>query len=213
MDDSRPLLSSRTLFDLTFHTSKSYEGQDGSFGFQYLVLVPLGLVAILFLRRRPATSAAVVALVAAAALLGSQPVARYLYACLPLMTIAFAAVMAGRPAVAVPIAGCIRIGGYVANGYFLAVGQLLSQGVFPPEALFARGPRTATLMSRCLFAPVIAHYNQTTHPSTAVLLVDEPSVADLKGPVYENSWQPVHYAQRDPPGAQHNQYGSADAKP
>src|SRR6185369_4645793 len=35
---------------------------------------------------------------------------------------------------------------------------------------------------------VIAHYNQTTHPSTAVLLVDEPSVADLKGPVYENSW-------------------------
>ena len=39
-----------TLFDLTFHTHRYYEGQNGSLGFQYLVFLPLGLV--LMFRRR-----------------------------------------------------------------------------------------------------------------------------------------------------------------
>ena len=82
-----------TLFDLTFHSSKSYEGQDGSFGFQYLLLVPLAAVAILFLRRRSATSAAGVALGAGMVIMSTQPNARYLYACLPLVTVAFAGVL------------------------------------------------------------------------------------------------------------------------
>ena len=64
-DQYRKPLSWRLPFDLTFHTSQSYEGQDGSFGFQYLLLAPLAVVALLVARRRPAVSAAVVALGAA----------------------------------------------------------------------------------------------------------------------------------------------------
>ena len=34
-----------TLYDLTFRTHLTYEGRNGSFGFQYLVLAPLAVAA------------------------------------------------------------------------------------------------------------------------------------------------------------------------
>ena len=53
---------------------RHYEGQDGSFGFQYLVLAPMALLALLVAPRRRAVAAAFVALTAIAAdpALGAQ---------------------------------------------------------------------------------------------------------------------------------------------
>src|SRR5205085_5143450 len=70
-------LSLRTPFDLTFHPDEYYEGQRGSLGFHYLLFVPLGLLGFAVARRRPAVSAAVVALGASAVILSTEPNARY----------------------------------------------------------------------------------------------------------------------------------------
>jgi hypothetical protein len=93
----RPL-TWNTPYDLTFRTNLTYEGQNGSLGFQYLVLAPLGLAALVVVRRRPGqasavSSAAVVALGAAAIIMGTQPNARYVYAALPLLSVPFAAIL------------------------------------------------------------------------------------------------------------------------
>ena len=132
-----------TLFNLTFQSTKTYEGQNGSFGFQYLLLVPLAVVGILFLRRRSAGSAAGVALGAATAILLSQPNARYLYPCLPLLTVAFAAVLgwADRQwlfrALIVLVLASIR-----SQRLLPAVRELLSQRVFAAQTFFAGRSRS-----------------------------------------------------------------------
>ena len=90
----RPL-TWNTPYDLTFRTNLTYEGQNGSFGFQYLVFAPLGLAALLVApRRRDVLSAVAVALGAAAIIMRTQPNARYLYSALPLLSVPFAALLA-----------------------------------------------------------------------------------------------------------------------
>ena len=86
-------LTWKTPYDLTFRTTRYYEGQYGSFGFQYLVLAPLALLALLVAPRRQAVSAAVVASSAILLILGTQPNARYLYPALPLLFVPFAALL------------------------------------------------------------------------------------------------------------------------
>src|ERR1019366_697601 len=68
-----------TPYDLTFRSNLYYEGQHGSFGFQYLVMTPLALLALLVSPRRPAVGAAVVAITAILLILNTEPNARYLY--------------------------------------------------------------------------------------------------------------------------------------
>ena len=84
-------LAWRTPFDLTFYTHLFYEGQNGSFGFQYLLLLPLAVAALVLVRRRRAAGAAIVGVGAGALILHSVPNARYLYYVLPLVTAAAAA--------------------------------------------------------------------------------------------------------------------------
>ncbi len=88
-----------TPYDLTFGTNRYYEGQHGSFGFQYLVITPLALLALLVWPRRQAVGAAVVAVTAILLVLGTEPNARYLYPALPLLFVPLAALLgwAARP--------------------------------------------------------------------------------------------------------------------
>src|ERR1017187_9194365 len=75
----------RTPYDLTFHTDRYSEGRAGSLGFHYLLLVPLGIVALLAVRRRPAWSAAVISLGGGLIVLRSMGNDRYFYPSLPLL--------------------------------------------------------------------------------------------------------------------------------
>src|ERR1035441_2691364 len=88
----RPLAWS-TPYNLTFRSNRYYEGQDGSFGFQYLVLAPLGLLALLVAPRRQAVGAAVVSITAILLFLTTEPNARYLYPAMPLLFVPFAALL------------------------------------------------------------------------------------------------------------------------
>ena len=78
-------------YDLTFHTDRYYEGHPGTFGFHYLLLVPLGLLALPLVRRRRAAGAALVSVAGALIVLKFLPNVRYLYPALPLTLVPFAA--------------------------------------------------------------------------------------------------------------------------
>src|SRR6185369_3982420 len=75
-------LTWRTAYDITFHTHDYFEGQDGSVGFQYLILVPLGILGAFMVRGR-AGIAAVIGIGAAALVVWQLPNARYVYPALP----------------------------------------------------------------------------------------------------------------------------------
>jgi hypothetical protein len=184
----RPL-TWNTPFDLTFHSSKTYEGQDGSFGFQYLLLAPLGVVAMLFLRRRPAASAAVVALGASFLIMRSQPNARYLYTALPLLTVTFAALLGWAAdhrrlygALIGLVAACITM-----NTYFLPSSSYYHRD-FCLRLPFSRAERDRFRAEAVPIREVIAYYNRA-HPNSTVLMANESAIAGLNGTIYENHWQ------------------------
>jgi putative flippase GtrA len=181
-------LTWKTLYDLTFRTSKLYEGQNGSFGFQYLLLLPLALVAILFLRRRPAVSAGIVALGAATIIMLTQPNARYLYPALPLATVAFAALLgwvASRRALFLTLMvfsiACVGI-----NGYFLPSSTYYHKE-FSLRRPFSHAER-ARYLAEIAPSRVINAYFSKTHPNSTVMRIGPPDIAGLEGTVYENSW-------------------------
>src|ERR1019366_300015 len=89
----REPLTLHTPFDLTFHSNCYFEGRPGSMGFQYLLFVPLGLIGLIFVRRRAALSAAFLSVAGALVILTVLPNARYLYPSLPLLLVPFAALL------------------------------------------------------------------------------------------------------------------------
>ena len=178
-----------TPFDLTFRSHLTYEGRDGSFGFQYLLLAPLAVLAILFLRRRAAVSAGIVALGAAIAIMASQPNARYLYAALSLLYVPFAALLSwagGGPrwlyrALIAFVVACIFM-----NGYFLPSSSYYHRD-FCLRLPFSRAERDRYRAEATPIREVIAYYDRA-HPNSTVLLANDAALAGLSGTVYENHW-------------------------
>jgi len=183
----RPL-TWNTPFDLTFYSNKTYEGQNGSFGFQYLAMAPLAVVAFLFLRRRPLVSATVVALGACILIMRSQPNARYLYPALPLLSVPVAALLRwagnqrwlyrGLLVFAIACAGL--------NLYFLPSASYYHRD-FCLRLPFSRAERDRFRAAAAPIREVIAYYNRA-HPNSAVLLTSDGTIAGLTGEVYENHW-------------------------
>ncbi len=186
-DRFRKPLSWSTPYDLTFRTSRHYEGQDGSFGFQYLVMAPLALLALLVSQRRQPVGAAVVAVTAMLLILNTEPNARYLYPALPLLFVPFAALLGwaaahqrglARALLAFAIA-CTAI-----NVYFLPASSYYHKDLYGP---FTPGQREVYLGVTAPIRNVIAWFNRA-HPQAAVLLTEDSGIAGLGGDVYENHW-------------------------
>jgi hypothetical protein len=179
----------RTLYDITFHTRKYLEASDGSFGFQYLVLAPLALAGLLAMRGRPAASATVIGLAGAWLTLRSDSNARYIYAALPLATIAFAAVLGWTASHSRTLYGALIAWGVVCAGlnvYFLPASGWYHRDFYSPYT-FVRNGGDRYLEQVAPERLVIRRYNRT-HPGSAVLLAADTNIADVRGEVYENSW-------------------------
>jgi len=78
-----------TPYNVTFHTRRYFEGQDGALGLAFFFVVPLGLLGLMVRRPPQAVSAAVVATGASALILCTEPNVRYIYPCLALMMVPF----------------------------------------------------------------------------------------------------------------------------
>jgi hypothetical protein len=178
-----------TPYGITFHTNQWYEGQDGSFGFQYLMFAPLALLALLVVRQRPAVSSAVVALGASVVILESEPNARYLYAALPLLSIPFAAVLGWTlshqrrlyRALLLYILLCTAL-----NAWFLPASSYYHKD-FYLRAPLSRLAREQSVGHTAPVRDAIAYFNRA-HPGSAVLFTADSFVAGLTGEVYENHW-------------------------
>jgi hypothetical protein len=186
----RQPLGWQTAYDLTFRTHLFYEGQNGSFGFQYLALAPLALVALLAVRRKAVAGAAVVALAAAALVLSSEPNARYLYPALPLLFVPFAALLgwAGeRHAWLVRALLGFTLVSAALNIWFLPASGWYQKDFYAP-AVFKRGGRARFLRDSAPLRDVAAHYRALPqHPP--ILLIGDNDLADVAdADAYANNW-------------------------
>ncbi len=183
----RQPLTWRAAYDLTFRTDRFYEGQRGSFGFQYLLFVPLAAAALALVRRRTVAAASLAALGGACLVLRTEPNARYLYPELALLTIPCAAMLGwaavrdrrlwGALIAFLAIAGACDVWFLPASNYW----HKDLWGAFTPAQRAARLERAAPVRA------VIAWFERT-HPGAAVLLANDTAIAGLTGPVYENQW-------------------------
>ena len=185
----RQPLTWHTPFDLTFYTSRFYEGQNGSLGFQYLLLAPLALAALWTVRRRPVVCAAVISLAAVTLVLRSEPNARYLYAGLPLLSIPFAALLAWTREKQRLLHG-VLIGSAVVCAA-LDIWFLPASGWYHKDFYahyeFRRDGYQRFLQEDAPIRAVVNYYNRA-HPNSTMLLASDNDLADARGNVYENNW-------------------------
>jgi hypothetical protein len=180
-------LTLRTPYDLTFHTDRYFEGRPGSLGFHYLLLVPLGLIALLAVRRRPALSAAVVAIAGAAIVLKLLPNARYLYPALPLTLVPLAALFgwlapsAVRRALIALAVGCVLL-----NTWFLPSSNYY-HGDFYEKAPLSQAMRQVYI-HKCAPIREIGQYMNRAHPGSPVFLADGSELSAFNAEVYSNGW-------------------------
>jgi hypothetical protein len=176
-----------TLYDLTFHSSRFYENQDGGFGFQSLLLLPLAL-AIPY-RRWPQASGAPfwLAVTTTLAVLWSVPHLRYLYAPLALSTLALAIPLtlgASRfRRAAVACAGLV----WILNLCFLP-----SSNSYHRHFLLNPFRSDAAQFYQRNMAPLdpLANYVNLVQPGAAVATLDceVSGIAYFTGPTYMNNW-------------------------
>lgn len=185
-------LSWRLPYAMTFRSNDFYEGQNGSLGFQYLVLVPLGVAGLFVARHRIAVSSAVVALGAGLFVMNSEPNARYVYAAIPLALIPVAALFAWLAAHQRALYGTLIA--------FLCAATALDAYFLPSSSYYHKDFSLRVPFSRVEHekylnegAPVrnVVSYQDRVHPDSAVLFTHEAAIAGASGDVYENHWHQI----------------------
>jgi glycosyltransferase involved in cell wall biosynthesis len=187
----RPL-TWNTPYDLTFRTNLTYEGQNGSFGFQYLVFAPLGLAALLVApRRRDVLSAVAVALGAAAIIMRTQPNARYLYSALPLLSVPFAALLAWSASTRWLYRGLLAfvVACVAMNMRFMPSASYYHRD-FCLRLPFSRAERDRFRAGAAPVRDVIDYYNRE-YPHSVAMMTAESAIAGLRGEFYENHWHQI----------------------
>ncbi len=182
-------LTWRTPITLTFHTDRYYEGQAGSFGFQYLLFLPLIAAAFFAAPSFRSRSAITIGLVSAVIVVAAQPNARYLYSSLPLLTLGIASGLVWlrarkrrifETAIALAIVAC------VCNIWFLPSADWYHRD-FYSWPLFTEAGRQTYLHRDAPVREVIAYVNRVD-PNAPVVMTDDSTIAGIVAPVYAVSW-------------------------
>ncbi len=189
-------LSWRTPGDLTFHTNRYYEGQDGSFGFQYFLFLPLTLACLGIMRSLIARSAIFIGLGSAILIGATQPNARYFYPALPFIMVGVTAALASlcaehrrlyRTGVTVALlAGLLNL-------YFLPSSGWYHKD-FVPLPLFSESGRQSYLLYSAPVRDIISYVNRMD-PHRPVYL-DNSQIAGLIPPAYAFSWHDYQFWKR-----------------
>lgn len=186
--DQRLKLS--TPFDITFHTSRHLEAQDGGWAFQYLLLVPLALVTI---RRRAGyaeASALAIGLVFSVLTLAGQSNARYLYPAIPLLAVSIGGLFARLEGARLRAATAAAAAAGLLNLWFLPASGWSHKDFFP-----GRKPPVRELVD---------HLNRR-RPGEPVLFAETNQIAGFRGRAYTTSWHNQNFlrslqAARSPAG-------------
>ena len=183
----REPLTWRTPAELTFQTHRFYEGDDGSFGFQYLFLLPLLVATFFAMKSMQERSALVIGLVASILIARSQPNARYLYPAMPFLTIAGVAAMK-RVREVDPRLFRVCIGALLGilalNLRFLPSSNWYHREFFL-RPLFAERGRIQYLKDD---APVRLAIDYVNQQGGNVMMTEESEIAGVRAKVYANHW-------------------------
>jgi len=181
-------LSWKTPYDLTFHTSGYYEGQNGSAGFQYLLFLPLLAGCFVGWQSFKARSAILLGVGTAVIVVATQPNVRYLYFIFPLLTVGVAASLSWlsgnlfRAAVALAVAACFL------NIWFLPSADWYHRDFYSSPLFSDEGRRAYLLEHESGAERIVISWLNRNRPSEPVVLTDDSSIATIQAPVWSNTW-------------------------
>ena len=190
-------LTWHTPWDLTFLTSRYFEGQAGSFGFQYLLFLPVVAAGAFAARSFRARSVILLGIASGVAVAAVQPNARYFYFAMPLLIAGTAAAFAWlrtfdrwlfRTAIAVAAMATF------ANIWFLPTADWYHRD-FYTAPLFSAAGRARYLHE---LAPVreVTAWIDRNHPTEPVVMIDSSDIAGLVAPVYTDNWHDYSFVQQ-----------------
>jgi len=181
-------LTFHTPFDLTFHTGEFFESQDGGLGFQWLLLIPLTGLALFVVRKRRATTAGAVALVAGAVISLSGPNGLYLPLVVPLVLVAFAGMLEWlrprRRLYAAFVAFTVAL--LALDIYFLPAAGWYRKDFYSP-LLFRPGGREQYIKDNLPIRYLTREFRRQ-HPTAPLLLIGETDLADVGDGAYLFLW-------------------------
>ena len=176
-------LNWKTPYEMTFRSQKYFEGQNGSFGFQYFVL----LIPLLLLWNRRAPKALLAFGVAGAVLtFASLPNLRYLYPALPFFSIGIAWLISELPAALIAAVVFIAL-----NIWFLPASSWDNRNF----ALF-RGDQVQDYLQESGPQRKLIGYLNRTAPGEPVAFFGGDNIAGLNGRAYTDTWHTYEYWKR-----------------
>jgi hypothetical protein len=185
-----------TPFDLFFHSHWFMEGQDGGPGLHYLLLIPLGLLALSRKRSYLAWLFLSVALISFVLTFRAGAYLRYLYPLLAPLVLAGAITL-----------GLLRTGDrwlFRAIVAVLLVALVLNIYLLPSSGwshrdffvnLFNKKEKEANLVAVAPVQKLIAYLNQA-HPGRPVALFGSPTIAGLRAEAYATGWHTWSYSRQ-----------------
>jgi hypothetical protein len=191
----REPISPLTLFRVTFQTNRYYEGQPGSFGFQYLLLLPLCVVALPRMRSLKERSAVMTGAIGALLIAIATPNARYFYPALAFLTIGFGAAVARSRQVDLRLYRvCIAsiVGVIVLNVWFLPTSNYYHRDFVPKPVFSERG----RMDYRDYAAPIRKVVDYVNSKGGAAMFTDNSDIAGATVPVYLNHWHNLNFNKR-----------------
>ena len=175
-------LSWRTLYDATFRSALYIEGQGGSAGFQYFLLL---LPALLLVRKRSSRILAAIGVVASLAIFAALHNLRYTYAALPLFSILIGGLLA-EPFAPFAFAALAAL-----NAGFLA-----SSGWYQNDFVFFRKSQEAAYLKSAAPERVLIDRLNREAPGEPVAFFGTDAIAGLHAPAFTASWHSNEYWQR-----------------
>jgi len=192
----RAQLMLSTLYDLTFHTRRFWEVQDGAAGFQYLLFLPLS---ILLLRRKwPefAMLSGFTLILFAVLALSIQPDVRYLYPAFPLATLFIAGALSDMRSFDYRLYGVALALAAVVVGldlYFLPSSNWMFRDFVSNPA--SRRARAEYIETHAPERNLVAYLNQA-HGGKTVAFFESSAIAGLQGPALTTGWHNLEFYRR-----------------
>ena len=189
-------LSWLTPVMLTFRTSRYFEGQNGSFGLQYFLFLPLTLAGLVWMRSFAARSAAVAGLGSALVFAAAIPNARYFYPALPFLTagaVAALALLQNRHKRIFQAFLCAAVLAALLNTYLLPASGWLHKDFFSAP-LFSEAGRRSYMREWAPVRELVAYVNRVDRISP-VVFTDSSAIAGLIPPAYSFTWHDYRFQQ------------------
>ncbi|MBI5084436.1 MAG: hypothetical protein HZB13_07555, partial [Acidobacteria bacterium] len=186
-----------TWYDITFHSSRFIEGQDGSLGFLFFILIPICLVGLR--RRWPRTGFVLLWVGLAGSVISfmGQSNLRYLYSALPLFTLLIGVTIASfrlrSPRLGQALAGTAALA-FLLNLVFLPAAGWYHKNftfnrAFNPKAV--ANYLTASAPERKL-----VDWLNVNDPAARVAWMEGNAIADFHGRAFTNSWHSDQFYRR-----------------